>query len=432
MGGATYPHRRGEQALRRPTSGVTEPTCHDGAVPPFSPFPGLRYRSGLDLADVTAPPYDVIDDAGRSLLAGRSDRNVVQLDLPEAPDGGDRYGRAAEILAGWLADGTLVRDPEPTFTIYRMTYRDDRGRPARTLGVIGALGLSRPGEGEILPHEFTTPKARTDRLDLLRATHANLSAVWVLSMTEGLTSLLERSDPPDAEWTDEDGTGHAVWRVTDPATITAVAAAVARTPVVVADGHHRYETSLVHRDERRAEAGADVDLGSDAMMALVVELDADELCVRPIHRLLDGIDTGTLDDRLTAEGFVPTGEEVAAHDIAAGTVLDRMADTGAIGVVGRGGSATLWRSPDPDSLDSERLQAALAGDVTDGVVTVRYQHGVDHVVAAVSSGAADIGVLIRPATVERIDANARSGDRMPPKTTFFHPKPRTGVVIRQC
>ena len=409
------------------TSGAG-PTCHDGEVPSFSPFPGLRYRPDLDPAAVTAPPYDVIDEADRAELAARSERNVVHLDLPLDIDGGDRYERAAATLADWVADGTLVRDPRPSFTVYRMTYRDDHGRPARTLGVIGALELTRPEEGRILPHEHTTKKARTDRLDLLRATCHNLSAVWMLSMTEGLTGLLERDDEPDAEWTDDEGTTHAVWRVDDPDTVAAIADAVDRTPVVVADGHHRYETSLAHRDERRGRAAGAVELASDRLMALVVELDEDELCVRPIHRLVDGTGPDEVVALLTAAGFEPAGP-VGAAAVADGTVLTRLDEVGGVAVVGPDGSAVLLRAPDGDVLDSARLADAL-GEAPG--VALRYQHGVDHVVAAVSGGDAAAGVLIRPATVARIDANARAGERMPPKTTYFHPKPRTGIVIRPC
>lgn len=398
-------------------------------MPSFAPFPGIRYRDDLDLADVTAPPYDVIDDANRAALAARSDRNVVHLDLPVGADGDDRYVRAADTLADWRTDGTLVTDPRPSFTVYRMTYRDDHGRPARTLGVIGALELTRPDEGRILPHEHTTKKARTDRLDLLRATCHNLSAVWMLSMTSGLTALLERDAPPEHEWTDDDGTTHAVWRVDDPDEVAAIADAVDRTPVVVADGHHRYETSLVHRDERRTHASGPVELGSDRLMALVVELDEDELCVRPIHRLVDGADPDAVVGLLTGAGFESTGEDVAADAVADGSVLARMEAEGAVAVVAPDGTAALLRAPAGDELDSARLADAL-GEAPG--VALRYQHGVDHVVAAVTGGGADAGVLIRPATVARIEANAHAGERMPPKTTYFHPKPRTGVVFRSC
>lgn len=402
-------------------------------VPPFAPFAGIRYASDLDPADVTAPPYDVIDAEGRAALAARSARNVVHLDLPDEAAGSGRYAASAATLSEWLDDGSLVRDPAPTFTVYRMTYRDDRGRQARTLGVIGALALSRPDEGEILPHEHTTPKAKTDRLDLLRATCTNLSPIWVLSLTEGLTDVIEPAGPPDAEWTDDDGVGHATWVVDDPDRIERIAAAVASNPVVVADGHHRYETSLQHRDERRAESGSGP-LAADATMALVVELTPDELCVRPIHRLVDGLDPDALRAALVAGGFDEVEGPVAAGAVDDGSVLDAMDAAGAIALVGRDGSATLLR-PRPgafdgvDDLDSARVGHALA-EVAG--VDVRFQHGTDLIARAVTGGQASAGLLLRPATVAQIQANAHAARRMPAKTTFFHPKPRTGVVVRPC
>ena len=402
-------------------------------MPPFSPFPGIRYAGSFDPALVTAPPYDVIDAADREALVARSDRNAVLFDLPVEADGPDRYTAAAATFDAWRAEGTLVTDDRPTFTAYRMTFTDDRGRPARTLGVIGALELTRPEEGAILPHEHTTPKAKTDRLDLLRATCTNLSPIWVLSPAEGLTALIEPDGAPDAEWTDDDGVTHAVWRLDDPDTLAAVSASVASAPVVVADGHHRYETSLVHRDERRAAAGPDAVLGSDQIMALVVELTPDELCVRPIHRLVDG--TGA-DDLATAldPWFTPVGEPVTPAEVADGTVLRRMEEAGALALVGADGGARLL-APRLDAfgaiddLDSARVGRALGG--LDGI-EVRNQHGVDLIQRAVVAGDAGAGLLLRPATVAQIAENARSDGRMPAKTTFFHPKPRTGVVFRAC
>jgi uncharacterized protein (DUF1015 family) len=209
-------------------------------VPRFDPFPGIRYASE-DLALVTAPPYDVIDAAERAELAARSPHNVVRIDLPE---GDDPYVTAAATFQGWIADGTLTVD-EPSLYLYRMTFADEAGGSHHTLGVSGALGLEPPGVGDVLPHEHTTPKAKSDRLQLMRATEANLSPVWGLSLASGLSKLLD-TDAADAlgEWSDGDGVVHALWRNTDPGASADVAAAVASAPVVVADGLLRYETSL--------------------------------------------------------------------------------------------------------------------------------------------------------------------------------------------
>ncbi len=396
-------------------------------MPRFEPFAGLRYDlDRFSLADVTAPPYDVVSESERAALIAGSNHNAVVIDLPAEADGEGRYQAAAERLDAWRSDGVLMTDPRPSFTVYRMGYLDDRGRPAHTLGVIGALDLSVPGDGQILPHEHTTPKAKTDRLDLLRATAANLSPVWGLSLTDGLTALLEAPQQPLQAWTDADGVDQAVWRIDEPERVRAISAAVAGSPVVIADGHHRYETALTYRDERRA---ADGDAGgAEATLCFVVELVADQLTVRPIHRLLSGLPEGFDPLQAMSPWFEP-GEEVPADH----GVLQQMDRAGALGLVGPDGNVRLLK-PRPEALaaaadlDSSRL--ALALDALGSPAEVAFQHGVENVTAAVADGRAQFGVLLRPATVEQIAANAHSGERMPAKTTFFHPKPKTGLVFR--
>lgn len=394
-------------------------------MPRFEPFAALRFSPDVaPLPRVTAPPYDVIDPAERAELVARHPCNIVQVDLPDEADGPGRYDAAARRFESWRDEGVIVADERPSFTVYRMGYTDDLGRPRRTVGVFGALELSRPGEAGILPHEHTTPKAKSDRLDLLRATGVNLSAVWGLSLTRGLSSSLTSEEEPLASWADEDGIHHAVWRVDEPGRVAAIAAAVGQSPVVIADGHHRYETSLAYRDERRAAGGSG---GAELALTYVVELVDDELTVRPIHRLLSGFPPGF--DLLAAlePWFEPAG---SVNDDSG--VLAAMQEAGALAVVTPEGDVTLVRPRpealgDADDLDSSRLGVALAALDQHRIV---YQHGVDHIRAAVESGRAQFGVLLRPATVAQIEANAHAGRRMPPKTTFFHPKPKTGLVFR--
>jgi len=395
-------------------------------MPRFEPFAGLRYAPGTDVDAVTAPPYDVIDAAQRAELASRSDANAVRFDLPDEADGPGRYDAAAELLQSLQDRGTLVTDDAPSFYVYRMVYDDERGRERHTTGILGALELSRPGEAGILPHEHTTPKAKSDRLDLLRSTRHNLSPIWGLSLAKGLTALCTTTGEPEMQSTDEDGVRHQLWRITDPSRLAAIRELVAGQPIVIADGHHRYETSLAYRDERRAvdgEGGA-----WDATLAYVVELTEDELAVRPIHRLLHGTPRSTdLVEALTATFFDATPTEA---DI---DLPERMAAFGALGIVLPGDDAYLLKPrpgafPDdlPD-LDSSRLDLAVS---TLPSIDLEYQHGIDVVLRRVGAGEATAGVLLRPATVPQIEATAHTGERMPPKTTFFWPKPRTGFVFR--
>jgi len=390
-------------------------------VPRFEPFPGLRYRDDVDLDAVTAPPYDVISPAARAELAGRTAYNVVHVDLPDEAEGADRYTAAAERLATWEADGVLVRDTEPSFYVYRMGYRDREGRPRQTTGVLGALGLVPPFDG-VLPHERTTPKAKTDRLELLRATATNLSPIWGLSLAEGLADLCEPAGPPVGRATDEAGVHHRFWPVTSPALVEALAERVSSAPVVIADGHHRWETSIAYRDERGTGPGA-----ADLTLALVVELAPDQLDVRPIHRLLPGLPP----DFDVLDALSPWFEvlETSPPDP---SLPARAEEIGGLGLALPGGEAWLLRPrmvafPDetPD-LDSSRLDVARAALPEHDVV---YEAEMDEVLAAVDAGEA-IGVVLRPATVAQIAATAHGGERMPPKTTYFWPKPRTGFVFR--
>ncbi|MDP9070353.1 MAG: DUF1015 domain-containing protein [Actinomycetota bacterium] len=396
-------------------------------MPRLDPFPGVRYQTEDGYLDaVVSPPYDVISPTDRARLLERSEFNSVRIELPAEEDGLDRYQVAASLWEQWRAKEILVADPEPSFYLYRMGYHDGAGRPRQTTGVVGALELVAPGEGGILPHERTTPKDKADRLDLLRACRANLSPIWALSAAEGLSAVLEPSGPPDARATDDEGVHHRLWRVHQPALAEAIATTVATTPVVIADGHHRFETALAYRDERRAATGG-APGAYDAVMAFVVELSEEQLMVRPVHRLLSGLAEG-----LDLVEALSTHFEPAPAGPPAATLPARMAEAGALGLVTAGTSWLLRPRAEmlgaAQDLDSSRLEIALA---TLADHTVVYQHGVDHVLAAVASGRAQAGVLLRPASVAQIAATGRGGERMPPKTTFFEPKPRTGMVFRE-
>jgi uncharacterized protein (DUF1015 family) len=393
-------------------------------VPRFEPFRGLRYDTArVSLADVTAPPYDVIDDRQRAQLAAEP-RNAVRIDLPIDEDGEDRYRVACRLLHEWQDEGILVADDADTFTIYRMTFTDEAGRVRRTTGVIGALELWPPGSGQILPHEHTTKKAKSDRLDMLRSCRANLSAIWGLSLAEGLTESLPTDAEPDDEWTDPDGVTHAVWISRDPDRNGRIAARILHEPIVIADGHHRYETSLQYRDERRTTDGPGTP--ADLTMCLVVELVEDELTVQPIHRLISGLPDGAALHVLLTEHF-----DVEPTDPFGPDAVDRLVADGGLGLVDDTGTFLLRPKPgafaDDVVLDTVRLEQARAA-LPEHELT--YQHGVANVLEAVAEGRAQAAFLMRPATVAQIQDIAHGGQRMPPKTTFFAPKPATGVVFR--
>ena len=399
-------------------------------MPRFEPFAALRYSPDEPLDDVTAPPYDVLSPADVDSSLKRHDHNIVAIDVPLDRDGPDRYELAARHLAEWIEHGVMTLDARPSLTLYRMQFTDEAGRRRDTVGVIGALEVVDEGADGVLPHERTTPKAKTDRLDLTRATQCNLSPIWGLSLTDGLTDLLVESAELVGHCVDENGVVHRVERVVDPARLAAISAAVASNPVLIADGHHRYAISRTYRDEVR-EATGRTDTDAELTMVYVAELVDDQLSIDPIHRVYRGISADELEARMTQYCDVA----------AAGVVTPRFAaqaiDRGAMCLVRPDGTGA-WLTPRPGAFSNVRgldgvylehvLEDMRTGDGS--AIEVTYQHGVANVVDLVRADDADAAVLIRPTSIDEIRRTAVERLLMPPKSTFFTPKLRTGLVLR--
>jgi uncharacterized protein (DUF1015 family) len=395
-------------------------------VPRFEPFPAIRYSPTQSLDLVSAPPYDVISADDVCDLLRLSTHNIVAIDVPDESEGPDRYEAATRRMNEWIRDDVLVIDEVPTFTLYRMRFTDESGTPRETVGVVGALEVVDEGAAGVLPHERTTPKAKTDRLDLTIATKANLSPIWGLSLAGGLTELLRDAGEPVGSCTDEQGVLHIVERVSEPTRVAAIESAVSAAPVLIADGHHRYAVSRTYRDQQRAATGR-TDLDSELTLTYVGELVEEQLSVAAIHRLITGIDDQKLLESLS-DSFEPSPAGVVGPGHARAVV-----ERGALCLVHRNGDGTFL-TPRPVAfegirdLDSSRLEHALTSVAG---VEVTYQHGVENVVTAVSSGAASAGVLLRPVSIAEIRRTADEGLLMPPKSTFFTPKLRTGLVVRR-
>ena len=425
-------------------------------MPQLLPFAGLRPATAVvgPLDDVVCPPYDVITEAQRNALLQRSPYNLVRVELPAG-----RYQEAAILLRQWASTGALVREDARVLYGYRMSYPAPDGRTRHTLGVVGALVLEAPGQG-ILPHEQTTPKAKSDRLELIRATAANTSPIWCLCSEPGLADAIGgRPTTPGATAivVDDEGNRHEIWPITDPAAHQAVARVVGAAPLLIADGHHRYETALVYQAEQagrdhehphmapgdatpaqgapneagggpngRLGAGTDAAAGPDSVMAYVVELSEQHLEVLGIHRVVAGLPPGA--DVLSAfeAGFTITGATAVGA-----ALLGEMSRAGALAIVTPAGAFLARARPGTPSaayeLDSSRVDATLRALPAHQLA---YEHDVGEALAAVRSGNANAAILCRPPSVPQIAATARGGERMPPKTTFFWPKPRTGMVLR--
>jgi uncharacterized protein (DUF1015 family) len=397
-------------------------------VPDLLPFRGLRYAgSGLDA--VTAPPYDVIDEDERAMLEARDPNNAVRLILPRDTPTTDRYTGAAACLARWRAEGVLRADDAPSLYAYRMRFTD-AGSPRVTTGVIGALALA--GTDDVLPHERTLPKARSDRLALLQATRANFDPIWGLSLGTGLTRAVEPTlAAVTARAIDDDGVVHELARIGDAEHIAAVQAAIAPAPIVLADGHHRYATARDYSAQHPGDAPA------AAVMALVVELDDEQLCVHAIHRVLSGVPDTLRRDLAAGFDVVPTGP----NDSATVEGLERrMGTAGGLGLVDREGTALLVPKPGvlgPALADEAPVVRGVDPACFDALVrprlgdaTIEYRSDAGLVAALVDKGAADAAVLLRPIPVTTIRQAALARVEMPEKSTYFAPKPRTGMVLR--
>jgi uncharacterized protein (DUF1015 family) len=400
-------------------------------VPRFLPFNGLRYQQDVaPIADVIAPPYDVVDDLERAELAARSPYNAIHVELPldDPATGANRYEHAAALFAAWQRAGALALDDVPAFYVYRMRFHDEHGIAHASTGVIGALEIDAKASGSVLPHEETTPKPKGDRLDLLRATARNTSPIWGLSLSEGLSSVCAEAvrELQPIRASDDDGIIHELFVVSDDQVVAEIERLVAASPVVIADGHHRYETASFFRAEQRAVAN-DAPGDYDLVMALVVELTPGELFVQAIHRLVGGLPA----DYPLVEALRPFFDVREAPDDVA-ELARTLVEEAALGLVTPGANyylsplAITYEQAGAD-LDSSRLDVALAALPPHELT---YQHGAAIAAGAVRDGAAQAAVLLRPATVEQIAKTAHGGVRMPPKTTFFYPKPRTGMVYR--
>ncbi len=397
-------------------------------MPRFDPFPALRYCDP-DVSDLIAPPYDVLSDADLDELNARHRFNITHIDVPREREGPDRYVAAGQRMREWIDAGVMAYDDAATFTLYRLRFRDSAGRDRAIVGVLGGLEVVDPDAGGVLPHERVTPKASTDRLDLTRATQANLSPVWGLSLANGLSALLVEPATPVSAVT-VGGVEHIVERVDNPERIAAIRECVGSDEVLIADGHHRYGVAQRYRDEVRAATGS-TDSPAEATLAFVSELVADQLSVEAIHRLYAGV----TDDELVAAldtRFARTpaddGDDAGAD---LGSVVAQMVEPHRL-QLWRSNGRREWLTPRPGAFDDVRSidGAWLEDALRDVEYEVSYEHDLDRVRDAVESGGAVAGVLINPVSVPEIERTARERALMPPKSTYFTPKLRTGFVVR--
>lgn len=426
-------------------------------------FSALRYRDLAGLDALTAPPYDAIDAVLSRRLHARSPYNVVRLELdangPLKRDRTGRYAAAARTYARWRTQGILALDADPALYVYEQTY-DHGAVHGRQRGLLVALRLEPWDAGAVLPHEHVFPGPVQDRLQLLEALPVNTSPVYLLAEREPehVATLLGEvtQTPPLAEFVAaEERVHHRLWRVTDRDAHASVQEGFARQRLLMADGHHRYTTALEYRARHPPEQEGE---GADRILAFVVS--GEGPLVRASHRLLRSL-PDDFEARLQASGFdrvpvtatgaTPVGAVIAALDDPPppgnqDQVGDRFKASGpAFGLFTREGGAEVVIQ------DAERVaelfdavppalrnvDVALLQRVLD--VSLGIEEGSDQVAftsdpaAAAEEVTARLAVglfLVRPVPVPQVWAVAKAGLLLPPKSTSFFPKPRTGLVLR--
>ncbi|WP_149178897.1 DUF1015 domain-containing protein [Streptomyces sp. TRM49041] len=416
------------------------PAADDGLR--LKPFRGLRYvpERVRSLAAVTSPPYDVVvRPDGLHHLESSDPHNIVRLILPQAPTADARPRRAADTLTDWLAEGILAADSEPALYVYEQRNGDLLQR-----GVIGALELSRPEEGIVLPHEDVMPHVVEERADLMRTTGAHLEPLLLTyrgdGSATGATAVIERviARTPLLSTTTEDGFSHRLWAVTDPAELAAAAGDLARHQALIADGHHRWATYLRLRDEQAGTGPWNYGL------VLLVDTARYPLEVRAIHRLLHRLPVA---DALAAlEGSF----RVRTLDVPLATALEALGDAAADGnafLLAGDGRFHLVDRPDGEllartirrdrpeawrTLDATVLHATLlerVWHVPDAPEHIAYIHDTRAAVTQAERHGAT-AVLMHPVREDVVRDLARQGVTMPRKSTSFGPKPATGLVLR--
>lgn len=423
------------------------------------PFRGWRYggAEAPDVADVLlAPPYDVLSaDDKRRLLDG-SQQNIVAVDLPHCPPkeaGPDQeYRAAAELLARWQAEGTLVREKQPALYCYQQTHTRAGTTHARTALICGVRATQ--FGVDVYPHERTHAGPKADRLKLTEHTRTQISPIFGFYQdTLGRVGQLigTRDGQPPVVRASLDGVDQALWPITDTDVIDAIATALRDRPTFIADGHHRYTTALQYIDRLRETEHIDLDHPANFVMFALVAVDDPGLLILPTHRIIGDLKPDFTIDKLIAAADDLTWQRCTDDEIDltdADTALGRFGP-GAMAVVGAG-SGDLWiatpvsseamRLAAPDKSDAWRaldvavlhellLGKALTPWRREGDLTVEYTPHAAEVLDACRTGRAQLGICLQATELSAVQEVALGGEVMPPKSTYFFPKLATGVVL---
>jgi uncharacterized protein (DUF1015 family) len=411
----------------------------------IQPLRALHYDTSLvgPLADVVAPPYDVIDASQRAQLIARSPYNVVAIDLPQGDP--DPYAHARELFESWQLQGALARDREPALWAHTQDYTGPDGQRLTRRGFFCRVRIESYGAGRVRPHERTHPGPKEDRLRLTRATRANISPIFSLYSDPqqrawgALAPATEQA--PWGEVTDDDGTRHRLWRVTDPAAIAAVQEATRDAELLIADGHHRYETMQAYADEVGGEGD------HRYILMCLVAMEDPGLTVFPTHRLVRGLDDARREALAEALARDFERSEVSREELTpppgrgplqlgyidgrTQRALRLTLKDQAIADAALSGHSRAYRELDTGVLEALLLKGAL-GLSDDDIAHFNgmfYARDTAEALAMVSAGEYEAAFVMRPTPVEQVREVAAAGENMPPKSTFFFPKLLTGLLF---
>jgi uncharacterized protein (DUF1015 family) len=412
----------------------------------IQPLYAVHYDTGTAgaLENLVAPPYDVIDDQIRRELTAKSPFNIVEVDLPKPEPGEDPYAHAEHIFEAWLQQGVMVKEREPSIWVMRQQFRLG-GQTLNRTGFFARVRVEDYGRGRIRPHERTHPGPKEDRLRLTRATRANLSPIFSLF-----------NDPGDAAWNvldpiterepfftvvDADGIADRVWRVTDPETIAGLQAAMADKELLIADGHHRYETARVYAQDIGGEGD------HNYVLQFLCSMEDPGMVILPTHRLLTDLKESSKQEGLAntlrehfeierverdqlepPDGDLPAFGYIDAHfkQPFRLTLKDRTSLEQAMP-----DKPEAYRRLDTALLESLILRGpvGLSEDDISHLNGLAYSKDTEQALAAIDNGQADAAFILRGTPIDQVRAVAEEGETMPPKSTFFYPKIPTGLLI---
>ena len=409
------------------------------------PFQGLRYNVEKvgDIADVIAPPYDVIKPEERIELEAHHPQNIIRLILSQPQDDdtekNNQYTRAAKLMQQWMSNNTLVQDTTPRYYIYDQSFTAPDGKHYTRRAIIALIKLEPFENKVILPHEKTHAGPKIDRLNLMRACHANLSPIFLLYQDingdiEQIMQDFTDDNPPELDCSETFGSTHQLWCMENPDSNNKIQKLFSAKPLLIADGHHRYETALSFRDEMSRQRGINTSLGYDYMMVNLVRMESPGLAVLAIHRLLSELTAEQINQAIAG---MPEVFEVHEIDSLSNLMAKLEAFRAKSPAVGVSTPDNKFRLLIPHSISEGQLDVTLVQDtiiqklfkIETLADHISYTAYTDDVIDHVKEGSDRVALLMNPTPVQQVLDVAKAGSVMPQKSTYFYPKMATGFVV---